>query len=150
MKRSLLSILLVTAIILIVSLVYFFYTTTTASSPTVMTLNMPKDENTDSYQNVPTRLTVLLLKNDMVYGYYASTITGGRSLELKEVRDLIQEGIKKYTRDSLVVIIKPGEEATYKNTVDMLDEMAINDIKKYSLVDISNEEKEFIAKTGKK
>jgi biopolymer transport protein ExbD len=37
----------------------------------------------------------------------------------------------------LVVVVKPGEESTYKNVVDILDEMAINMVQRYALVDIS-------------
>ena len=47
----------------------------------------------------------------------------------------------------LVVVIKPDAEATYKNTVDILDEMAINNIKRYAMVDLFDIEKELIAKT---
>jgi hypothetical protein len=35
------------------------------------------------------------------------------------------------------MIIKPSEEATYKNTVDILDEMTIAEIKRYAMVDIT-------------
>ena len=35
----------------------------------------------------------------------------------------------------LVIVIKPGDLATYKNTVDILDEMAISDIGTYAMVD---------------
>ena len=38
------------------------------------------------------------------------------------------------------MIIKPTEDATYKNTVDILDEMTINEIKRYAMVDISDTE----------
>lgn len=51
-----------------------------------------------------------------------------------------------YDRD-LVVVIKPNEEATYKNTIDILDEMAINDVKRFAMVDLFPIEKELIAKT---
>lgn len=47
----------------------------------------------------------------------------------------------------LVVVIKPTEEATYKNTVDILDEMTINEIKRYALVDIIDVEKQLIKVT---
>ena len=44
----------------------------------------------------------------------------------------------------LVVIIKPNEESTYKNVVDILDEMAINVISRYALVDITPDENALI------
>src|SRR5687767_2032089 len=47
----------------------------------------------------------------------------------------------------LVVIIKPNEEATYKNTVDILDEMTINRIWTYAMVKILKEENELIKAT---
>jgi hypothetical protein len=45
-------------------------------------------------------------------------------------------------------VIKPDEDATYKNTIDILDEMAINAIKRYAMVDLFPIEKELIKKTG--
>jgi len=47
----------------------------------------------------------------------------------------------------LVIVIKPDEDATYKNTIDILDEMAISDIKRYAMVDLFAVEKELIKKT---
>jgi hypothetical protein len=56
---------------------------------------------------------------------------------------------KKKSTDpkDFVVVIKPNKDATYKNTVDMLDEMLINDIKRYALVDIADVEMQLIQKT---
>ena len=45
-----------------------------------------------------------------------------------------------------VVVIKPDEDATYKNTVDMLDEMTINNVKRYAMVDITPQELEVVKK----
>lgn len=47
----------------------------------------------------------------------------------------------------LVIVIKPDDDATYKNTIDILDEMAISDIKRYAMVDLFPVEKELIKKT---
>lgn len=47
----------------------------------------------------------------------------------------------------LVVIIKPSADATYKNTVDILDEMTINDVKTYAMIKILDQELELIKAT---
>lgn len=46
-----------------------------------------------------------------------------------------------------VVVIKPNEDATYKNSVDILDEMAINEVKRFALVDITPDENLLIKAT---
>jgi hypothetical protein len=47
----------------------------------------------------------------------------------------------------LVVVIKPGDLATYKNTIDILDEMAISDVRRYAMVDLFPVENDLIKKT---
>jgi biopolymer transport protein ExbD len=46
-----------------------------------------------------------------------------------------------------VVIIKPDQDATYKNTVDILDEMTINNVKRFAMVKITDPEYQLIQKT---
>jgi biopolymer transport protein ExbD len=47
------------------------------------------------------------------------------------------------------VVIKPNAEATYKNTVDILDEMTINNVKRFAMVKISETEDKLIMATQK-
>jgi hypothetical protein len=146
MKLTLKSILIIILVLVVASMVFFIYTVK-SSSPTIMALHIPKDENvTYNEQNSPSKLTLILLKNDMAFSYFGSDIKNGKSVKLKEVRTIILEGTEKFTKDSLIVIIKPGSEATYRNTVDILDEMAINKIRRYEMTDLNKEEKEFLAK----
>ncbi len=49
-----------------------------------------------------------------------------------------------FSKDSLVIVIKPANEASYKATVDILDQMTINHIEKYSMTDLNKKEKEFL------
>ena len=46
-----------------------------------------------------------------------------------------------------VVIIKPDQDATYTNTVDILDEMTINQVRTYAMVKILPQEYELIQAT---
>lgn len=46
-----------------------------------------------------------------------------------------------------IVVIKPNSEATYRNTVDILDEMTINEVKTYAMVKILDQENELIKAT---
>ena len=43
---------------------------------------------------------------------------------------LIQKGIDK---NELMIVIKPGEQSTYKNAVDILDEMIIDNVTRYAM-----------------
>ena len=146
MKIRLVLILLIIGVVAI-ACVGFFMFTSTLSSPTTMTLYMPKDSETDSgdkYSGVKTKLTLILLKDEKVFGYYGDFINGGRSVSLDETDKLIADGWKMFSKDSMVVVIKPSGKASYKATVDMLDQMTINHIEKYSMADLNKQEKEFL------
>jgi hypothetical protein len=44
-------------------------------------------------------------------------------------------------------VIKPDPDATYKNTVDILDEMTINKVKRFAMIKISDQEYQLIKAT---
>ena len=46
--------------------------------------------------------------------------------------------------ERMLVIIRPGENSTYGNLVDVLDEMAILNVRQYMIGDISGEERELL------
>jgi biopolymer transport protein ExbD len=43
-----------------------------------------------------------------------------------------------------VVVIKPNPDATYKNTIDALDEMKINNVQRFAMVDITEDENKLV------
>lgn len=49
-----------------------------------------------------------------------------------------------------VVVIKPNKDATYKNAVDILDEMTINNVRRFAIVDITPQEDQAIKLTEQK
>jgi biopolymer transport protein ExbD len=123
-------------------LITFFIFTTTMSEPTAMRLFLPKDTEKPEEQNkikASGALSIMLSKNNSIFYYEGELAPDGsnfKSTNFKDIRDIIIN--KKRTTDpkDFMVVIKPGPESTYKNTVDMLDEMTINDVKRYAMVDI--------------
>jgi len=158
-------------------LITFFIFTTTMSSPTALDLYMPKDTDKEEEQNKAKEsgaLTIMLGKGDQVYYYEGqllpdasnfkqTTFKGIRDVIIKKKKDVKAAhqhdekckeiwakngGDQKSCLDrDLVVVIKPNDEATYKNTVDILDEMTINEIKRFAMVDLFPDEKTLIQKT---
>lgn len=134
-------------------LITFFIFTTTMSQPTAMRLFLPKDTEKPEEQNKAKEsgaLTIMMSKNDVVYyyeGILAPDASNFKTSTFKEIRDVILNKKKQTDPKDFVVVIKPTKEATYKNTVDMLDEMTINDVKRYALVDIAEAEQMLINAT---
>jgi len=131
-------------------LITFFIFTTTVAQPTAMKLFMPKDVDKPEDQNKVKEsgaFTIMLGKDDQVYYYEGLDPTKLQAIGFKGVRDAILNKKKSTNPEDLVVIIKPTEDATYKNTVDILDEMTIAEIKRYALVDISSDEYQLIKLT---
>jgi biopolymer transport protein ExbD len=127
-------------------LITFFIFTTTMSQPTAMKLFLPKDTEKPEEQNkikASGALTIMLGKDNGVFYYEGELLPDGsnfKSSNFKDIREEIINKKKSTNPDDFVVVIKPGPEATYKNTVDILDEMTINDVKRYAMVDIFDTE----------
>ncbi|WP_240646583.1 ExbD/TolR family protein [Chitinophaga rhizosphaerae] len=150
-------------------LITFFMLTTTMSKPKTMDLIMPKDTEKQEEQNKvkeSTALTILLGKKDQVYYYeglaqdpnassnpdffkattFANT-NGIRDIIIKKRDEVARLRNSKGEPEDVVVIIKADDGSTYKNFVDLLDEMAINRIQRYATVDISDQDKQWIKST---
>ena len=124
-------------------LITFFIFTTTVSQPTSMNLNMPKDTkdpNQDTKVKESGSLTLILGKANEIYYYFGNDPATMQSVGYKGVRDVILKKKKATPATDLFIIIKPDKDATYKNAVDILDEMDINDISRYAMVDPTADE----------
>jgi biopolymer transport protein ExbD len=133
-------------------LITFFVFTTTISQPTAMRLALPDDKVRDEDQNKIKQsgaLTLLLGKDNNVFYYegeLAPDASNFKASDFKNIRKVILD--KKQQADTnLVVVIKPNDESTYKNFIDILDEMSINVVKRYAVVDISPVEVDLIKRT---
>lgn len=62
----------------------------------------------------------------------------------KEVRARVTNPEK----ESLVILIKPSDKSNYKNFVDILDEMAITQEKRYAVMDMTDEDVQMLIEKG--
>ena len=134
-------------------LITFFIFTTTLSQPTALKLNLPKDTDKPEEQTktkASGALTVLLGKDHNVF-YYEGELSPDasnfKSSNFKEIRNEIISKKQSTNPDDFMVVIKPSDQSTYKDVVDMLDEMRINEVGRYALVDISDPEAQVVTVT---
>ena len=133
-------------------LITFFIFTTTMSQPTAMRLFLPKDVDKPEEQNKVKSsavLTIMLGKNDQIYYYEGDDPTKLQSSNYKAIRDIVIDKKKRTDPKDFVVVLKPTQDASYKNTVNILDEMTIDAVKRYAMVDISPGEYQLIQATEK-
>ena len=136
-------------------LITFFVFTTTMSQATAMNMNEPKDDPTNQLKVKNSgAMTLLLGKNDQVY-YYMGELsateasTQFKSSNFKDIRQVILDKKKATPIGDLMYIIKSDKDATFKNAIDVLDEMSISEIPPghYAEVDMSDTEVELIRRT---
>jgi biopolymer transport protein ExbD len=127
--------------------------TTTFSKPQTMEINLPvkpKGEVTEEEQNAlkaSKAFNIIIAEDNKLYYYLGMA---NDPIEGPIVTNFSADGIRKILLEKnsaineMVVLIKPTNDAIYKNVVDILDEMNISDIKRYALVEVAKEELELI------
>lgn len=143
-------------------LITFFMLTTVLTKPNVMPLVMPETEGDDAPIKQSKALTLLLGADDKVYWYEGLDMANMDSTNFDSdgLREVIlqkkekvaaQFGLQTYTDpktgelrqgSQVNVIIKPATDSRYKNLVDVLDEMAICQVRYYCVMDASAAETE--------
>ncbi|PKH67146.1 biopolymer transporter ExbD [Flavobacterium sp. ALD4] len=137
-------------------LITFFMLTTTLSKPQSMSLGLPDkdpDEKSADIKVDENRTMTVMLGDDnkMIFymGLLATPIAGPKEITFgkdglrKEILER-KQSVLAYTGNKdkgMIVIIKPSKKSSYKNVIDILDEMAISDVPTYTIVnDFSAEE----------
>lgn len=137
-------------------LITFFMLATTMNKPKTMEINKPIPEE-DLKEKPPEvkmskTLTLLLGTRDKAYWYVSpDEINSGTTIELDSVdyspnglrkiikrrqREVLEQwGPEKDGTNPLFVMIKPLPGSNLKNTVDVLDEMTITDVKRYAILE---------------
>jgi len=149
-------------------LITFFMLTTSLSKPKAMDLGLPPNDDIEDPKNIiktdqRRTVTVILGDNDQIkwfHGLLEAPEADGKPQNIgygKEgIRTILLPRVKSITEvtgdkdKGMIVIIKPTKKSTYKNLVDILDEMAICKVPTYAIVnDFSDEEKKLADELNK-
>lgn len=156
---------------------FFIFTATMSSPTTMdLNMPKDTDEkDKETKVKQSGALTIMLGKDNHVYYYEGELEPTGANFKATDFAGIRKEIIRKkkdvianYRGDAaceekarnkgkdpkaecqdadFVVVIKPMDEATYKNTVDILDEMTINAVKRFAMVKISDTERDLVRVT---
>lgn len=135
-------------------LITFFMFTTTFSKPNVMDLGLPAKPKPDAPKPEQTEIdltnsiSLIIGKNNRIF-YHQLDQAGLNDQTLQETtfdrsgitKVIEQAKARAKDKDKFTVIIKPTDDAVYKNFVDILDEMAITKNERYGVTDIKPWEK---------
>ncbi|MCX6190266.1 MAG: biopolymer transporter ExbD [Bacteroidetes bacterium] len=157
-------------------LITFFIFTTTMSKPASMEVNKPDTVHkppVDILIPESRTMTVMMGKDDKVFWYMGINDPDNKKIPQIHTTDYSEYGLRKtllesdkvarennpnpaarnkndsaYSKEGLIVIIRPCDNSTYKNVVDVLDEMKITEIKSFSWADIAPVDLTLLDKSG--
>lgn len=138
-------------------LITFFVFTSTLSSSATTALVMPKDgPPTDAAAS--NTLSLLAGSSNKVYAYSGFWHAALQNNKIQVTSYDVHAGVGAIIRakkaqllkagvnpEGLLLIIKPAADASYQNVVDLLDEVTINGIKHYAIVEADAPEVAFMA-----
>ena len=135
-------------------LLTFFVFTTTLTEAKAMELMMPYDKvKPDDKVCESCVLTVLLDKNNRIK-YYEGAVENNPPVKEtdfapEEIRTILMQKKASVERvrgngDQFILIIKPSVASSFKNFVDITDEVTISQIKKYYVDEMKNEDKRIL------
>ena len=133
-------------------LITFFMLPTTMAKPKTMDLIMPKEEGDPMSLPAKKALTVILGPDNRIAWYEGIGDDPAMPPQVhytsyanrKGIRDVIIQKkaavYQDFHKNELMVLIKADRASNYKNVVDIMDEMLINKVDRYAVVDISDKE----------
>jgi len=108
-------------------------------------LILPGDENRNATLSDTVdvnTLTILVFGENGLYLYLGNDVGSGKKYDYADLKKFFGD-LKRNNR--LRIVIKSSANNTYRNTVNILDEMSKNQMDKYQLIDMNPEEEKFIS-----
>lgn len=126
-------------------LLTFFMVTTVFNKPQTMELNMPPS---DTPVEVPASklLTIRILPNLNIYWSSGLEPTALKKVEFKELRKFLID--QRRSTSDLITLVQIDREAKYNDMVDVVDELNLAEITKFSFAPMKESDKRLIARVA--
>ena len=142
-------------------LITFFMVSTAWTKPHATDLRMLANGDSTNLSEKAS-LTFLLGKNnkalyyngnlgesikDGSFGVAGYSIRDGIGEIIRQKQQLLEKSYKGGKKEMMImmILIKPSADASYENVVSILDDMLINKVERYAIVDIAEDDKKLLA-----
>ena len=127
-------------------LLTFFMLTTVFNKPQTMELNLPPDDNVKVEVPASALLTVRVEPNMAIYWSMGNEPTVLKKVTFKELRPLLIERLRSNSK--LITLVQIDRDAKYNDMVDIMDELNLANITKFSIAPLKDTDKKLIAKVA--
>jgi biopolymer transport protein ExbD len=125
-------------------LITFFMLTTVFNTPQTMEINLPPDEKTEVEVAESSLLQVRVLADGSIY--WNMGMEPAHAVAFKDLHKLFVERLQ--ANPKIICLVKLEREGTYKMMVDIMDELNLANISRFSFAPFKEFDKKFIAKAS--
>jgi biopolymer transport protein ExbD len=126
-------------------LLTFFMLTTVFSQPQTMELNLPPDKGVVEVA-ASTLLIVRVAPDMQIYWNMGNEPTALKKITFKELRPLMIERLRGIPK--LITLVQIDREAKYNDMVDIIDELNLAKITRFSIAPLKDTDKKLIARVA--
>jgi biopolymer transport protein ExbD len=127
-------------------LLTFFMLTTVFSKPQTMELNLPPDSKVQVEVAATTLLTVRIAPNMEIYWNMGNEPTALKKITFRELRPLLIEKLRNIPK--LITLVQIDRDAKYNDMVDIIDELNLANITRFSIAPMKDTDKKLIARVA--
>jgi biopolymer transport protein ExbD len=125
-------------------LLTFFMLTTSMNKPQTMEINLPPS-NEVTVEVAQSNLMTLLVKDDGSI-YWNMALDPPAKVEFKALRALMNE--RNQSNPKLITLIKIDRKSNYKMMVDIMDELNLANVTRFSLAPMTDNDKKILSKVS--
>jgi biopolymer transport protein ExbD len=124
----------------------FFMLTTVFSKPQTMELNLPPDKEVQVEVAATTLLTVRVAPDMQIYWNMGNEPAALKKIAFKDLRPLLVEKLRNIPK--LITLVQIDREAKYNDMVDIIDELNLAKITRFSIAPLKDTDKKLIARVA--